>query len=117
MSDVQQPISTETALRLLAEQQRRSILRRVTDTPDGTTVDQLRSHLGGKDAGDPAGNGSAGGDGIRLHHVHLPMLREANVIDYDAERGVVRRGRRFDDVLSLLEVIEDHREETPTELS
>lgn len=117
MSNSEQQISTETALKLLTNQQRRQILRRVADTPDGTTVDQLTQHLRGSDSLQPDGNGSVEHRGIELHHVHLPKLQEANVIEYDTDQGTVHRGREFQDVLSLLEVIEDHREDISTSIS
>ncbi|WP_233563503.1 hypothetical protein [Haloarcula sp. Atlit-7R] len=117
MSNSEQRIATETALELLTNQQRRQILRRVADTPDGTTVDQLTQHLRGADSLQPDGNGSVEHRGIELHHIHLPKLQEANVVEYDTDQGTVHRGREFQDVLSLLEVIEDHREDTSTSIS
>lgn len=117
MSNSEQQISTETALKLLTNQQRRQILRRVADTPDGTTVDQLTQHLRGSDSLQPDGNGSVEHRGIELHHVHLPKLQEANVIEYDTDQGTVHRGREFQDVLSLLELIDDHREDISTSIS
>ncbi|WP_336022995.1 DUF7344 domain-containing protein [Halobellus salinisoli] len=117
MSDLQQQISTETALELLTNQQRRQILRRIADTPDGATIDQLVKQLGAANSIHPDGNGSFEHRGIELHHVHLPMLQDANVVDYDASQGTVHRGREFQGVLSLLEVIDAHRKETSTTFS
>ena len=117
MSNSEQRISTETALELLAKQQRRQILRRVAETPDATTVDQLTQHLRGADSLQPDGSGSTEHRGIELHHIHLPKLQEANVIEYDTDQGTVHRGREFQDVLALLAVIDDHREETSPTLS
>lgn len=117
MTDPPQDVTTEAALRLLTKQRRRQILRRVADTPDGTTVDQLKDGLGRADTRNSAGTRTPGDRAIELHHVHLPMLQEANVIAYDADRGTVQRGRAFQDVLSLLEVIDGHREDASTALS
>jgi hypothetical protein len=117
MSNSEQRLATETALELLTNQQRRQILRRVADASDGTTVDQLTQHLEGADSLRPDGNGSAGHRGIELQHVHLPKLREASVIEYDTDRGSVRRGREFQAVLDLLEAIDAHREDTSTSVS
>lgn len=117
MSDVHQSISTEKVLRLLADQQRRQILRRVADTPDGTTVDQLKSHPEMTNSVNPDESGSVERREIDLHHVHLPKLREANVIEYDPRQGTVHRGREFQDVFSLLEVIDSHREDPSTAIS
>ena len=107
MSNFEQSMSTETALELLINQQRRQIIRRVADTPDGTTVEQLVQHLRGTDS--PHSGGPGGPQGIELHHVHLPKLDEANVIEYDTDHGTVDRGGELRDVLGLLEVIESHR--------
>ena len=112
MNNAEQRISTETALRLLTKQQRRQILRRVADTPDGTTVDQLTKHLREADSPPPDGDGSVEHRNIELHHVHLPNLQDADVIEYDVDDGTVHRGREFQGVHSLLEGIDDHREET-----
>jgi hypothetical protein len=117
MSDLPPSISTETALRLLTKRQRRRILRRVADTPEGTTVDGLTEHLAVAGSTTSNGNGLSESRGIELHHVHLPMLREADVIEYDAGRPTVRRGREFQRVLSLLEAIDGHRKDTPTDCS
>ena len=38
-----------------------------------------------------------------LHHVHLPALQAAEVIEFDRREETVSRGPRFDDARSLLE--------------
>ena len=110
MSNSEQRMTTETALDLLTNQQRQQILRRVADTPDGTTVDQLTQHLRGADSLQPGGNSSVEHRGIELHHVHLPKLQDANVIEYDTSQGTVHQGREFQQVLALLKAIDNHRE-------
>ena len=114
MSDFQQPISTDRALELLVRPQRRQILRGVADTADGTTVDQLEEQLAVVDPSGPDGADSVAHRGLELHHVHLPKLHEADVIEYDANQGTVHRGRQFQDVFALLEVIDEHREDSST---
>ncbi|WP_418285081.1 DUF7344 domain-containing protein [Halorubrum sp. DTA46] len=111
MNDLQQRISTETALRLLTRQQRRQILRQMADAAEETTVSQLKKHLEVADSEYSAEDDSVERRGIGLHHIHLPMLQDANVIEHDAGRGVVYRGEAFQDVLSLLEAIDAQREE------
>lgn len=117
MNNSEQQISIETALELLIKQQRRQILRRMADTTDGIPVDRLTRHLREANSPRPDGNGSAQRRGIELHHVHLPKLRDANVIEHDTDQGIVRRGAAFREVLALLEAIDDHRECTPTTTS
>ncbi|MFB6303982.1 MAG: hypothetical protein ABEH47_02350 [Haloferacaceae archaeon] len=106
MCDSRRRITTETALGLLADARRRRILHRIAETADGTTLDRLANDL------ERTGDANRKPDAVRieLHHVHLPKLRDANVIEYDAARGTVRRGRHFRDVLSLLRAIENHQD-------
>jgi DNA-binding transcriptional ArsR family regulator len=112
MSDIQQQISTETALRLLAKQQRRQILRRMAETSGGTSVEELAIHLGETDSTRSNGGELLDSNAVQLHHVHLPMLADAGVLTYDTTQGVVGRGHAFQTVVSLLEVIDTHRENT-----
>jgi len=116
MTDSQQQITTETALRLLIKPLRRQILRWIAETSDSTTVDQLSRRLGGTDS-TTSDHRSPGNRSVELHHVHLPMLREENVIAYDTAGGIIQRGREFQVVISLLRTIDDHREDASTRLS
>ena len=111
MKNSEQQISTEAALKLLIKPQRRQILRRVADTSDGTTVDQLTQNLRGADSLQPDGNDSVEQQAIELHHIHLPKLHEANVLEYDINQETVHRGREFQEVLGLLRAIADYRED------
>ncbi|MFB6191830.1 MAG: hypothetical protein ABEI11_00745 [Haloarculaceae archaeon] len=103
------------ALLLLSKPQRRRIIQLIAETSDGTTLDRLGRDLEEGPLRTSEGSGGADRRIVELHHVHLPMLREADVIVYDASRGTVRRGREFREVLSLLRAIESHREDTSTE--
>ncbi|WP_425601468.1 DUF7344 domain-containing protein [Halobellus rarus] len=78
----------------------------VTDSPDGTTVDQLTKQL--EEAESTNSNGSSEHRGTGLHHVHLPKLQGADVIVYDSDQQTVRRGQHLEDVRSLLRPIEEH---------
>jgi len=80
MRDSQQRISTETALRLLVKQERRQIIRRLADTPNGVTAGELARELGEPAVMYRGGDGEQDRRSIQLHHVHLPMLEAANVI-------------------------------------
>lgn len=37
-----------------------------------------------------------------LHHVDLPMMDEAGIINYDRETGEIEQGPRFDDIKRVL---------------
>ncbi len=42
-----------------------------------------------------------------LYHVHLPKLAQANVIEWDQERGAIGRGSQYEDIRPLLELLTD----------
>ena len=52
--------------------------------------------------------------GIRL--VHLPRIAEHGFVEWDRDANVVSRGPRFDDLRPLLEMIDDPREDPPSEI-
>ncbi|MFC5973311.1 transcriptional regulator [Halomarina salina] len=49
----------------------------------------------------------------RLHHVHLPKLDDAEVVDWDRHRGVVSRGEAFDAVEPMLTLLADNPSKLP----
>jgi hypothetical protein len=42
---------------------------------------------------------------IALLHSHLPKLEEQELVDWDADTRVVERGRRFDEIRYILELL------------
>ncbi|MGB9985539.1 DUF7344 domain-containing protein [Salarchaeum japonicum] len=116
MSDLQQQLSTDAALRLLVKQQRRRILRRVAETTDGTTVDQLEAHLADADSRSVNGRGPTDQRFVELHHIQLPVLEDSDVIVYDVPERCVRRGTNFQAAHSLLETVDKHREDPSVNL-
>lgn len=42
---------------------------------------------------------------IMMHHTHLPKLEEYGIIDWEVGSDTVRRGPRFDEVESLVELL------------
>ncbi|WP_348607199.1 DUF7344 domain-containing protein [Halobaculum rarum] len=97
-------ITTDTALRLLSDRQRREVLRRLTGADEPVTVESLTASLA---------TTATGADTVRLQlvHNHLPKLHDAEVIDYDPEDRTVRRGPGFDAVASLLQAVIPRRED------
>ncbi|MDS0284618.1 DUF7344 domain-containing protein [Haloarcula onubensis] len=85
-----------TRHRLLADEQRRVIVETLrTASPSGEiTLEELAARLVRATARD-------GGEAVddrrtlsrRLHHVHLPVLADAGLLEYDAETRQVRFGR------------------------
>jgi hypothetical protein len=95
------------------EQQPRQSLYQVTDTPHRTTVDPLTKDLGAESM-NPTENGSLEHRSFGLHNVHLPKLQEVDVIVYDSVQQTVRRGQHLENVLSLLRLSEESREDIST---
>lgn len=51
----------------------------------------------------------------RLHHTHLPNLRDAGFIDWDPQKSKITRGPRFGEIEPLLGVIDDHQDALPVD--
>lgn len=79
-------LTTETAFEVLAHRHRRAILRHLADTNGTVSFDQLAEAL----LADAKGVGSLNEAQIQLHHVHLPKIQQAGLIDYDAPDDTVR---------------------------
>jgi hypothetical protein len=66
----------------------------------------------------PADIGSetgAGGRSGAIYHTHLPKLAEYGFIEWDRERSEVERGPNFDEIRPLLELLDEHEDELPTD--
>ncbi|MFB6079763.1 MAG: hypothetical protein ABEJ81_02000 [Haloferacaceae archaeon] len=48
-----------------------------------------------------------------LQRVHLPMLAEEGIIEWNRETGEISRGPNFDEIEPFLRLIEDHPDELP----
>ena len=46
-----------------------------------------------------------------LHHIHLPKLDDGGYIEWDRDSNSIRRGPAFDDVESLLRLMDDNQDE------
>lgn len=81
-------ISENERHRLLADPHRRTVLAVVTAYSEATTTTSLGELASDVDRRERS-HGDDGMPGedllVRLHHVHLPMLDEAGVVDYDPE--------------------------------
>jgi hypothetical protein len=80
-------------LRLLADEQKRRLLRDLLEA-DGDPVSV--------ETDDPD-------ERARRHHIHLPKLSDAGLIDWDPRDDLIVRGPAFDEVVPLLEAIDDLR--------
>lgn len=95
-------ISTDTALQVLADRQRRMVLRSLIEADGTATVDRLARGLEG-DASSRAGRDAPRDrHRLQLHHAHLPKLQEAGLVEYEPGDETVRY-RPSDLVEELLE--------------
>lgn len=100
------PLSLDALLSLLADRHRRRLLEYLVDQPNGTgSIDELQRHLRDRDGA----SGGAEDVEIALVHVHLPMLADGNLLEYDVRSGEVRY-RRHDRLERLLEVLGEFKE-------
>lgn len=53
---------------------------------------------------------------IRLLHNHLPHLNDAGLVRWNPGAGTVERGPRFDEVRSLLELLDGHKAALPARM-
>ncbi|MBX0288415.1 hypothetical protein EGH22_18960 [Halomicroarcula sp. F28] len=88
-------IDETTQHRLLADEQRRFVITSLQTARSGVdmTLDEITAHL--ERAAERTRSehiGSRRDLRCRLHHVHLPMLADAGLLDYDAEKKRVRLG-------------------------
>ena len=84
----------DTYLRLLADESKREILVSLLETDDeevSVASDDAQEH-------------------IRRHHIHLPKLADAGLIEWQQGENTVERGPAFDEVVPLLEAIGDIEE-------
>lgn len=55
-------------------------------------------------------------DRLRTHHVHLPKLAQYGFIEWDREAGLVRKGRRFEELTPILELLAEGEDDQAAEL-
>jgi len=84
-SDVDDALSDAECIELLASQCRQTLLEQLASTSDEShSLESLASDLTGSD--DVAQFQEVS---LSLHHVHLPKLDEADVVDYDPNSKTV----------------------------
>lgn len=85
------PISTETALRVVADPCRRSILSELIDSRTGVvTMETLVDRIAPENPPPKTTATHADPLLIDLHHTHLPKLSDANLIEYDPRTKTIR---------------------------
>lgn len=82
--------TVDAAMQLAADWRRRAVVEYLRDGGDGeATLEELVDHVA---TASPDGMDAAGRERLSalLHHVHLPILAEANVVVYDSGRCEVQ---------------------------
>lgn len=54
---------------------------------------------------------------MKMFHLHLPKLEDRGFIRWDNEKETVAKGPRFDEIRPLLELLDNHADELPSDWS
>ncbi|MFC4359713.1 hypothetical protein ACFO0N_17345 [Halobium salinum] len=107
MSQTVRSPSLDAKLSTLSEPLRRHVVREVADRTDRTGDALAAGTLV------PEANGEHRKSTlVELHHVHLPTLAERGFVEWDADEDAVRRGPAFEGLLSLLDTVADHENDS-----
>lgn len=100
-------VSPDVALRLLAEQRRRKVLRFLANNGEKPVpLDNLAAKItDGESTGNEEEMDSYDSVVTSLYHSHLPKLQEAGLVEFDRQDSTVRY-RRHEDVEGLLDHVD-----------
>jgi len=59
--------------------------------------------------------GTAESEQVTYEHDHLPKLESAGYIEWNRLTGQIARGPQFREIVPLLELLEEHADELPTD--
>lgn len=79
------------------------VMRALSDSRRLEIVDSLREEEVVRPFSD---DGDGRNPAIQLHHVHLPLLEEKNLVEWNRNTGTVRKGDEFDVVEPVLTALE-----------
>lgn len=86
------------------------VMRALSDDRRRRILIELRR----EEAVDPFSGVGDGREGaLRLHHEHLPLLADDDLITWDRDTGIVRRGENFETAEPVLAALEAHRDTLP----
>ncbi|WP_254537990.1 DUF7344 domain-containing protein [Halomarina litorea] len=97
---VQPSLGLDGLFDVLADEERRRIVRWLVDQEEDVDRTDLVSAMGTGDEEEDRHLETS------LHHVHLPTLDDADVVDYDPETGDVRPAAHLDVTMSCLATVE-----------
>lgn len=116
MTVTQQTVSTDEALQLIANQQRRKILQSLREAGEtGIQLDELVLEL--TEEARPSNTPPSSQDTqikVELIHRHLPKLENSDMVSFDRNTGMVNHGSAFDAVERVLTLLQRNAEELPT---
>lgn len=76
--------------RLLADERRRIILELLEERETSLSLAELVADIDARESDEIGANDSSADEiQIMLHHVHLPMMADLGVVDYDAETNYI----------------------------
>lgn len=103
------PRTHDQLIPALADPRRRRICTyvAVADDPVVAFEELVSAVVDGAPGPPTAGDASRSRTATRLHHVHLPLLDDAEIVDYDAGERSVAIGSAFPVAIELLERIAD----------
>ncbi len=80
---------------LLASARRRLALDLLAETETTAHLEEFAAGIAAREATAPTDGDAIEHVAISLHHVHLPVLSDAGVLDYDPERHVIEPADRI----------------------
>ena len=107
------PKSLDTMFEALSNEYRRHVLFAVSDHGPGEAADEftLESFASRRYEGPEVATAET-----MLFHAHLPNLADKGYVEWEPERGTIRRGPNFDDIAPLLGILAEHEETMPADL-
>lgn len=81
-------VEDDRVIEAVVDERRREILRCLEGRGETQTADLAREVAAREETGDPS-NGTVAEVSIELHHVHLPKLSAAGLVEFDHDAGTV----------------------------
>ncbi|NUB93787.1 hypothetical protein HT576_22705 [Haloterrigena sp. SYSU A121-1] len=101
-TDLEGSLSTDAMLELLTHPYRRATLQYFIDASDeAATIDEVTTYLVDHESQQSGDQSDRGRLEIAITHIHLPMLSEKGIIEYDARSREIRY-RRHEGLEALL---------------
>lgn len=106
MRNVKETIPFDDVVDVLADIQRRNLLLALLEHNPQDDTPVVAAH--------PEREADAIKRLVKMRHVHLPKLVEHGFIEWNEETHEVTKGPNFDEIRPLLELLDDHRDELPS---